>query len=200
MKARINFLSAVVGLTLLVQPAAWGQAAKPPGGGSNDMPGPPQNRTLKRNPFVPPVGAHDFAIHVGATQEKEKKKGVKSPAMVVEIPAPTFELAGILSGGGEVRALLVGGSTNIEAKVGDVVQGYKVTSINPATREVIVTMSNHAFKVQLPKETPYGREAGGGQPKGGGGGGGHHGPLPPPPAPAPAPAGAPGKPKASKDM
>ncbi len=165
--------------------------------------GPPQNRVLKRNPFVPPSGASALANSIAAKAKqkandktaskntKTKTAGVKAPgaeATAASVAPPPFTLAGIVSGGGELKALLITGKGNTEARVGDSVDGYKVTSINLKTREVVVQMSDHAFKVQLPQDTPYGQGKG---PGGAPAAPAANGPLPPPPAPAPA--GAPGK-------
>jgi len=88
-----------------------------------------------------------------------------------------------------LKALLITDKGNTEARVGDTVDGFKVTSINLQTREVVVQMNDHAFKVQLPQDSPYGMGKGAaGAPAAAPAA---NGPLPPPPAPAPA--GATGK-------
>jgi len=172
-------------------------ATSTPGATSSaPAPGPPQNRTLKRNPFVPPSGqgaAIQAQLAAKAKAEKNKAgskdKGKRPGPEVAGSPPPPptpppFTLAGIISGGGELKALLITGKGSTEARVGDTVDGFKVTSINLHTREVVVQMGDHAFKVQLPQDSPYGMgKAPSGAPSAAPAA---SGPLPPPPAPAPA--------------
>lgn len=135
---------------------------------------------------------------VKPTGPPDKKQPVKptGPAKPVEPEpeAPSFTLAGIFKMGGLTTALLMTESGPVEAHVGQSVGGYKVTSINEATRQVVVEVKNHAFRVSLPKDSPYGTSGAGGSksggappPKGDAGapaGGSGSGPLPPPPPPA----------------
>jgi hypothetical protein len=174
------------------QPAA-APGAKPgapgaPGAAAPGMDAPPAKRILKRNPFVPPTAgmgttpsANPTPQHTaqGGEGTKGSKGGPKATPTPVAIEPPQFTLAGIFSSGGFPTALIMTPYGPVEARVGQTVQGYRVSSINLTSRQVIVQMKNHAFRVSLPKDTPYGKAGAGGGGSAPPAGGGR--PLPPPP-------------------
>lgn len=199
------------------QPAAAPAAAAPSAAPSADPQkpeqgldagGPPAKRVLKRNPFVPPTAGAAVApvtqAPSGPAAEGGKKPegGKAKPQPEEEAPeAPGFTLAGIFISGGHPTALLTTQAGVVEARVGDTVEGYQVKSINLVSRQVVVEIKKHAFRISLPKDTPYGgasgaQGSGGAAPSSGGGdsssgegsgssSGGNKGgsALPPPPPP-----------------
>lgn len=144
--------------------------------------GPPAKRVLKRNPFVPPTaGAAAATLQTPSTAPPETNGGKKpeggkkpTPAVEEEAPeAPGFTLAGIFISAGHPTALLTTQAGVVEARVGDTVEGYKVKAINLVSRQVIVEVRKHAFRISLPKDSPYGgsgaQGSGGAAPSSGGG-------------------------------
>ena len=150
-------------------------------------------RPTPRNPFLQPGASAPVDVHV-KPPVGTLPVGPKPPTTpdVVKTepppPAPSFQLAGIVQSGGYLKALLLVGTDVATVKVGDRVQGYRVTSIDLTSRQVTVMMKKTAFRVKLPRETPYGT-AKAEAPSKGSGGPSQGAPLPPPPAPAPAGSG-----------
>ena len=147
-------------------------------------------RPTPRNPFVVP-GSNQPAPPVPGPKGPSQPivvgdKTVKPTPPTPPVPPPTFTLAGIVQSNGYLKAMLVVGSKDVATvKVGDKIQGYRVSSIDLTSRQVTVMMRNTAFRVKLPRETPYGT-AKADAPSKGSGGPPQGAPLPPPPAPAPA--------------
>lgn len=140
--------------------------------------GPPAKRVLKRNPFVPPTGGAAAATAPTAPSTpapaadggKKPEGGKVKPQVEEEAPeAPGFTLAGIFISGGHPTALLTTQAGVVEARVGDTVEGYKVKTINLVSRQVIVELRKHAFRISLPKDGPYGSGSSGVEGSGGGG-------------------------------
>lgn len=147
-------------------------------------------RPTPRNPFLQPGANAPIVVRPVGPQSGTKPPVQKVPQPRVEPapppPEPTFQLAGIVQSGGYLKAMLIVGTDVATVKVGDRVQGYQVTSIDMTARQVTVTMKNTAFRVKLPRETPYGTAKPSENPSKGSGGPPQGAPLPPPPAPAPA--------------
>jgi hypothetical protein len=186
-----------------VAPGTQPAPAASPAAAENPL-GPPIKRVLRRNPFVPPSMSGAGPSTASTPQTPVGPTGPPRPTATTARPAPpppeikpdppTFALVGIVTSRGFVRALLVTETGPREVRVGDTVQGFRVTAIDLDAREVTVQMKKHSWKVGLPKDTPYGSggaPASGGSPGGqppsgpppGGPPAGGPGPLPPPPAP-----------------
>lgn len=211
MRSNIRIASLVVCLAvavLLVSVPVWSQDGKGPGTrvevGPSGAPASPQaapsaapsarpaeatKRPQARNPFVPPGASAPAVVPSGAPKppptagpkEGEKKRPAAKPLP----PQPTFQLAGIVQSAGFLKAMFVVGTDVQTVKVGDKVQGYTVKTIDVKNRQVIVTMESTAFRLKLPRDTPYGSKSEA-SPGKGSGGPTQGAPLPPPPAPAPA--------------
>ncbi len=167
------------------------------GASSTDLGGPPTKRVLKRNPFVPITTR--YALQAESSSERSQPKTPasqgKKPAAQVEavpVPMPEFALMGIFTAHGWPAALITTPLGKATVRVGDVVQGYKVTKIDLGSRQVLVEMRKHAFRLSMPRYTPKGLEAGGGGSKGGAPQTGEGSSMPMPSPPAPAPGGGPG--------
>lgn len=165
------------------QPAATPGAApstapapdKPAG---SDLGGPPAKRVLKRNPFVPPVGA--VATPAGPAKPTvpstagsttgSQAPGKKQPVEEVAPEAPGFTLAGIFISAGRPAALIATEAGVVEVHVGDTIEGFKVKTISLEGRQVVVEVKKYPFRISLPKDSPFGSNNAG--VNGGGAGGG----------------------------
>jgi hypothetical protein len=127
---------------ILTSPWAWGQT--PPTGPTIE------NRSVKRNPFVPPSNGSPFVLPTPAAPGPAGAGVTVHPPLKQEpVPPPTFTVVGIYSSAGTTGALVNGGQLRTVV-VGDTIGAYRVTAIDVPSRSVVVAAKNQSFRLGLP--------------------------------------------------